>query len=269
MKSLSRQEPKRTGWGKYETEEFGSGEPPSVVRSSCLRIATSGAWRCSLIFRDPFSACREAANHPSNDWVALPSEACLRIAGTPGSRVFHNGRHGEQTKGEMEAMLNGILRQPLQIYTASNEVPSAVLEALDGHGVDYTIHADQEWLAPDTTHASQGWDAPDALRTNPIWRAIERRTLRGLVITPPFWEKRYGDSRDKDFICLSNEGFLYFEHLGGMIDRHRRSRDDWQKNLRLYVENGVVPEDVRQLFGQFGLEYTVFDDKILYRGKGK
>jgi hypothetical protein len=257
---------KRKGWGKYEIEEFGSGDPPSVAYSSCLRMATSGMWLGSRVFRDPFSVCREAVNHPSNDWTALPSATCQRIAGIPENRVFHNGRYGERTKDEMEAMLNGIFRQPLQIYTASNEVPSPVLEVLDEHGVDYTIHANQEWLVPDTTHAYQGWDVPDALRTNPVWTAIEKRTLRGLVITPPFWQYHYGDSRDRDFIYLANEGLLYFEHLRGMIDSHRSSRDDWQKKLRLYVKDGILPEDVRQLFEGFDLEYTVLDEKVLYRG---
>jgi len=30
-----------------------------------------------------------------------------------------------------------------------------------------------------------------------------------------------------------------------------------------------LPEDVKQLFDQFDIEYTVLDERVLYRGKSK
>jgi len=104
-----------------------------------------------------------------------------------------------------------------------------------------------------------------------VWSAIKKRTMYGLIITPPSEEKRYRDDRYKDNyqIYLTNDGLTYFESFKERIASHRRYRDYWQKNLRLYVENGVLPEDVKQLFEPFDLEYTVLDEKILYRGKRK
>ena len=61
---------KRKGWGKYEVEEFGSGLPPSIANSSFLHI--KNALRCPFIFRDPsITICREAVNHPSNEWMRV------------------------------------------------------------------------------------------------------------------------------------------------------------------------------------------------------
>ncbi|MCL1921247.1 MAG: hypothetical protein FWG50_09260, partial [Kiritimatiellaeota bacterium] len=115
-------------------------------------------------------------------------------------------------------------------------------------------------------HTNQEWVVSDTLKTNPVWRAVERRTMYGLIITPPSEEKRYKDDYE---IYLTSDGLCNFGSFRVRIRSHRYYGDYWQKNLRLYVEDGVVPEDIRQLFGQFGLEYTVFDEKILYRGKGK
>ena len=107
----------------------------------------------------------------------------------------------------------------------------------------------------------------DTLRTNPIWYAIERRTLYGLIITPPSEENRNGD----DFqIYVTDTGrwdFDYFKRM--IIGKHRMDGDYWRKDLRLYVKDGSVPEDVRQLFEKFGIEYTVLDERVLYRGKSK
>ena len=246
----------RKGCGKYEVD---NAILSCVFSSTYFRLTRSmdpgDGTSCPLFFRDfNIRTCRKAVNHPSNEWMALPSETWLHVAGTPDKRVFCNGRHGEQTKEQLEAKLDYLLRQSLQIYTASNCVPSAALEALDEHGVDYVVHTNQEWVVSDT------------LKTNPVWRAVERRTMYGLIITPPSEEKRYKDDYE---IYLTSDGLCNFGSFRVRIRSHRYYGDYWQKNLRLYVEDGVVPEDIRQLFGQFGLEYTVFDEKILYRGKGK
>ena len=245
----------RKGWGKYEADNVIFS---CVFSSTCFRLTRSASQvdgtSSRLFFRDlSLLACRKAVNHPSNEWMATPARTWLHVTGTPGKRMF-SAQRGEQTKGQLEAKLDYLLRQSLQVYTASNEVPSAVLEAFDGHGVEYAIHANQEWVASDT------------LRTNPVWSAIERRTMYGLIITPPSEEKRYMDDYQ---IYFTDGGLWNFESFRAMIDSHHRDGDYWRKNLRLYVEGGVLPEDVRQLFEKFGLEYTVFDEKVLYRGKGK
>ena len=250
----------RKGWGKYESDDENF---PGVWLSTFFRLTRlvnpndGASWTC-FFFRDRrIWTCRKAVNHPSNEWMAFIVERWLHVTGTPEKRMFSNRRLDEQTKEQLEAKLDYLLRQPLQIYTASNEVPSSVLEALDEHGIDCTVHVNQEWVASDT------------LKTNPVWNAIERRTMYGLIITPRSEEKRYGDARYQDDyqIYLTNDGLWHFEGFRERIGSHRWRGDYWKKNLRLYVKDGVLPDDVKQLFAQFDLEYTVFDDRVLYRGK--
>jgi len=254
---------KRTGWGKYKIERFGVS--PYVVHTTVLCMKSPrDAFRFYLSTTRDTSilTCWKIVNHPSNDWMALVVETWLHVTGTPENRVFINSRYGEQseqTKEQLEAKLDYLFKQPLQIYTVTNDAPSFVLELLEELGVDYTIHANQEWIAS------------GSLGANPAWGAIKNQTLYGLIITSPSGGKRYGDARDKNDsqIYFTNDGLLNFERLKGMIDSHRRRGDNWKKNLRLYVEDGVLPEDVKQLFEPFDLEYTVLDEKILYRGKRK
>jgi len=252
---------KRTGWGKYEIEEFGIS--PYVVHTTLLFMNSPedpfGFSSDADALRDlSILTCREIVNNPSNDWMAFIVETWLHVTGTPEKRMFRDW-HGEQTKEQLEARLDYLFKQPLQIYTATNDVPSFVIELLEELGVDYTIRANQEWIVS------------GPLSANPAWGAIKNKTLYGLIITSPSGGKRYGDARDKnDYqIYFTNDGLMSFEHLGGIIDSHRRRGDDWKKNLRLYVKDGILPEDVRQLFAQFDLEYTVLDEKVLYRGKSK
>ena len=155
----------------------------------------------------------------------------------------------------MEAMLSYAFSQPLQIHTASAEVPPPVIETLSANGIDYTVHANQEWIVS------------DMLRTNPVWAAATNQTEFCLVITPPPEKTGYGVTPNS--IYLMRERPYDFGGFAQAVKHHRWKRDYYKNRYRLYVENGVMPEDVCQLFGQFGLEYTVFDEKILYRGKGK
>jgi len=242
---------RRKGLGKYESGDAAS---PIVYRSTCFRLTSSAddGISCPLFFRDSLlSVCQRAVNHPSNDWMSLRAETGLRVAGTPEERVFIV-QNTTTTKEQVEAKLDYFLKQPLQIYTASNEVPSPVLEALDEHGVDYTVHANQEWVASDT------------LRTNPVWSAVERRMLYGLIITPPPERERW---EKEDRIYLTNSGRWCFEGFRERIGSHHRYSDCWKKGVYLYVADGIVPEDVKRLFARFDLEYTVLDEKVLYRGK--
>ena len=243
----------RKGWGKYETEEFGSDCPPSVVYSSYLRIATSGAWRCSRIFRDPFSACREAVNNSSNDWMSVWDGASYRITGTPEERIF--SAHCDITKEEMEEMLNYTFRQPLQIHTAGNEVPSSVIETLIANGIDYTVHTNQEWIVSDTS------------QTNPVWAVAANQTAFCLIITPPPEKAGYGVTEHSIYLMRKKPYDL--GEFAQTIKYHRWKRDYYKNRYRLYAENSVVPEDVKHLFDQFDIEYTVLDEKELYRGKRK
>ena len=245
---------RKKGWGKYEIEIFGWGYAPFVAYSSPLRIATSGEW-CVRTFRDPSSACQVAVNHPSNEWMCVSGGKGFRVAGTPEERVFLNRE--QQTKGELEAKLNYMFKQPLQIYTASDEVSSAVVEALVTNGIDYVIRANQEWIVSDT------------LRTNPVWSAATYQTEFCLIVTPPPEppERKYGMTENS--IYLMRERSFDFGGFVGKIESHRRHRDYWKKDTHLYVADGIVPEDVKQLFAQFDIEYAVSDEKVLYRGKGK
>jgi len=249
----------RTGWGKYKAEDENF---PGILRSTFLLLTRLEvpndltSWD-RYFFRDfRISACRKAVNHPSNEWMVFPTKTWLRVTGIPSERMFLS-YWIRVSKDQLEAELNCLFKQPLQIYTASNDVPSSVLEALDGYGVGYTIHANQEWVTSDT------------LKTNPIWRAMGMQTLYGLVITSPSEAERYQNGYYEDFIYVTNGDCLDFEYFKKRIDRHRQRGDVWKKDLRLYVEDGILPEDVRQLFAPFDLEYTVLDDKVLYRGKNK
>ena len=244
---------KRKGWGKYEIEEFGSDAPPSVAYSSCLRMVTSGMWLGSRVFRDPFSVCREAVNHPSNEWMCVQDGASYHITGTPEERIFLD--HREISKEKMEAMLNYTFGQPLQIYTASNEISFSIIETLATNGIDYSVHANQEWIVSDT------------LKTNPVWAAATNQTEFCLIITPPPGKIGYGITESS--IYLMRERPYDFGGFVQTIKHHQWKRDYYKNRYRLFAENGILPEDVRQLFEQFDLEYTVLDENVLYRGKRK
>ena len=151
----------KIGWGKYETKGLGTNTvSPGVVRSTYLRLISSDRYikeeykkyYSGYLFRDfRVWTCRKAVNHPSNEWMSPPSRTGLHVIGTPGKRNFR-AQFGGYGKQYLEAELDYLFKQSLQIYTASNEVPSVVLEALEEQGVGYTIHANQEWV----THSRAG-----------------------------------------------------------------------------------------------------------------
>jgi len=245
----------RKGWGTYGIELFSGGgtDSPLVFHSTGLRL-TSSHDEAFQYFRDyHLWACRKAVNHPSNDWMCVHrADVSLRVAGAPEERVFILGSDTRKTKGQIESLLRLMIKDPFHVYTASNEVSSAVVETLVTNGFDYVVHTSQEWTVSDT------------LRTNPVWNALGKSEMFGLIITvPPKKESR--ETEDKIY-------FVYKEHFDfdgfeKRIRDYRRMREQWRKDLHLYVENGVLPEDVRQMFDPFDFEYTVEDEKVLYRGK--
>ena len=247
----------RKGWGKYEADDEYF---PGVLRSTFLLLTRANdphdgtSWGRFFLRDFRIFTCRKIVNHPSTEWMSPVPKRSLRVTGIPGKRIF-NTMGVELPMEDIEAQWDCLFKQQsLQIYTASNEVPFSVLETLEEQGVNYTIHTDQEWVASDT------------LKTNPIWRAIGRKMMFGLIIMPLSEDNRYGDDNR---IYFTNTGDWGLKNFRQMIDRHRRDGEYWRKDLRLYVKDGVLPEDVRQMFDQFDLEYTVLDERVLYRGKSK
>ncbi|MCL1922181.1 MAG: hypothetical protein FWG50_14100, partial [Kiritimatiellaeota bacterium] len=211
-----------------------------------------------IVFRDfNIRACRKAVNHPSNEWMSPASRTRLRITGTPEKRKFITHGVG-QTKEDIEKWFDRVFTPPLTIYTASNEVPSSIIETLVENGMTYTVHTNQEWITSEMRKANPGWST---------------QTKRAFMfdfslIIAPSQEEKYGITGN--IFYLMHEGPLGIHDVEEKIKAKRWNRDCWEKDdIHLYAEGGVLPEDVRQLFGPFGLEYTVFDDKVLYRGKGK
>jgi len=253
----------RKGWGKYEfkVSDFGEDAPLVTVHSSCLRmlrIEPNHSYWDSIIFRDPhILTCRKILNHPSNDWMNSVSRTRLRVTGPPEKRAFRT-RLTEYTKEKLEAELERIFMPPLAIYTVSNEVPSSIIETLVENGMTYTVHTNQAWIV---------WEMR---RTSPGWTPLTKRTFLynySLTIIPPR-EESHGMTGDTFY--LMHEGPLSIHEVEEKIRARRWNWDCWEKDdIHLYVENGVLPEDVKQLFEPFDLEYTVLDERVLYRGKRK
>jgi len=250
----------RTGWGKYEAEDENF---PGILRSTFLLLTRLEvpndltSWD-RYFFRDfRISACRKAVNHPSNEWMSPSSRTRLRVTGTPEKRIFIT-QSVRQKKEDIEDYFKRIFMPPLAIYTASNEVPSSIIETLVENDMAYTVHTNQAWIVSEMRRASPGWTA------------LTKRSFLydySLTIIPPR-EESHGMTGDTFY--LMHEGPLSIHDVEEKIRAKRWNWDCWEKDdIHLYVENGVLPEDVKQLFEPFDLEYMVLDERVLYRGKRK
>ena len=254
---------RRSGWGKYEIQWFPDETNfPLFIRSTVLRAkwgfsqqdAPDDFWARGLI-RDPFVlTCRRVVNDPANDWVNSPLG--LRVTGTADEQAA------------MEARLTKIFHPPpLQVYTASNEVPSCVSNILVRNGVDYEVHPDQQWIETEWVNdpSLPRWkrDRPlDSEDANPIWT---NKAWKLIIMIPP--EK---EEKEDPRICFYGGRIQRVSELSESIEKwleyHRHLRNSL-RNLHLYVKDGILPEDVRQMLEPFGLDYRVLDEQILYRGK--
>ena len=272
----------KKGWGRYEVEWFNSSwagifsfrDNSLFVRSAFLRarwenLPEDERPRMHRLIRDPsVLACRALVNNPENDWVASKQGMSYRVMGTPEGRWFL-GRHvwasAQDTKEDMVNRLNDCF-QSLQIYTAGNEVPYCIIDTLVQNGVDYCVHPNQQWILPewasDPYLSMSSYERPKEMKVaNPIW--TNGNSL--IIIRAPPDEDLEGDTET----CFFAGHMRTFWRLRSMIGNRGYTREALKNHLYLYAENGVLPEDVRQLLEPFGLNYHVLDEKILYRGKQK
>ena len=274
---------RKRGLGQYEMEWFVvgfDGELPRSVRSTFLRVkggnepdeedsfGESSGKRNQI--RDPhLITCRKIVNDPANDWVEkldiFSPNMSFRVAGTADERLFVlRGKNWTQQK--METWVNGwVHHKPLQIYTAGNEVPVHVIETVVQNGFDYHVHSNQQWVATEWVGDDPSlpeWKRNSPLRSdeaNPVWtnRAFQ------LIIR----QLSDNDNPEDPDIYVWGRSAETFSTVKKNIETHRRLRESVTKHLPLYAEDGVLPEDVRQMFEPFGIDYHVLDEKILYRGK--
>jgi len=279
---------RKKGLGQYEMEWFVEGtakETPRSVRSTFLRLKGDNEpdeedsfgvsfWARNQM-RDPFLfTCRKVVNDPANDWVqkldqtgAKGFNMNFRVAGAVGERLFVL-RGKDWTQQEMETMVNGrVHHKPLQIYTASNEVPVHVIETVVQNGFDYHVHSNQQWVATE-------WVGDDP--SLPRWK--RNRLLNSGEVNPVWTNKAFqliihqlsdNNTPEDPKIYIWGRNAETFSTIKKSIERHRHLRESVTMYLHLYVENGILPEDVRQMFEPFGIDYHVRDEKILYRGKKK
>ena len=268
---------KKKGLGKYEIEFlFGFQTNTVVFYSTFLRINVNNRW-CNVIptqetdtshegsgvaynrhalFTRNFSIldCWKILNAPENEWIEIPREFYRRVLGTADERLFAWGDR-IFTREQTEAFLNELLKQPVPIYTASNEVPECVMDTLTQNGFDYQVHANQQWI---TDEWRSYWKNPDA---SPLWTNHNPK----IIIRLP---SDSGKEEDPKIYSWRGGGYT-FEYLKDEIERHQKNRDTVKNDFYLYVKDGILPEDVRQMFDELGINYHVRDEKILYRGKQK
>jgi len=261
---------RKSGWGQYEMELF---------YDTCTRLVYSTFLlaRCDFgdipdinkpLFRDPLIlGCRKVLNAPESEWAQITRGAILRVMGTADERFFVS-KTKTNTLQEVETTLNNwIHHKPLQIYTASNEAPPRVIEAVVENGFDYHVHSNQqwivtEWVGNDLSLPSWKRNRPlDTEDANPVWT---NKSFQ-LIICPLTDNDKAEDSGI--YIWAGYE--RTFSNVKESLERRRRTREAAIKRFYLYAEDGVLPEDVRQMLEPFGIEYRVLDEKILYRGKKK
>ena len=263
---------RKSGWGQYEMELF---------YDTCTRLVYSTFLlaRCDFgdipdinkpLFRDPLIlGCRKVLNAPESDWAQITRGAILRVMGTADERFFVS-KAKTNTLQEVETLLNDwVHHKPLQIYTASNEVPSHVIETVVANGFDYHVHSNQQWVAAEwkeRPYYTHNWTKSkgDEHGASPTWNPTWTNKAFNLVIRPLTDNDK---AEDPDYIF--GEYASTFSNVKESLERRQRRRESVTKNLYLYAENGVLPEDVRQMLEPFGIEYRVLDEKILYRGKKK
>jgi len=265
------------GWGKYEVELFCLREEdnPFLVRSALLRAKwdklpkeTFYQPRAKLLIRDPFVfTCRKVINDPRNDWIKSMQGFgdSYRITGTAGERLFVRAG-GEITREKMVATLN-LWLSPLQIYTASNEVPSYIIDTVVQNGFEYHVHSNQHWIETEWVNDDPSlprWKRDRPLATeeaNPIWT---NKTFQ-IIIRMPSGEEKKEDPKI-GFFWGEMERLSDFKKR---LENFRLNRGIFKNSFYLYAENGILPEDVRQTLEPFDFNYHVRDEKILYRGKQK
>ena len=266
----------RKGWGQYEIEwlvAFNEPNFPLSAYSTFFRVSwlyptVSTNPPLRNLMRDPFvPTCRKVVNAPENDWVRGWHGIDLRVTGTADERVFVFGeRNKTKTLQELQIRLEGEMHpKPMQIYTASNEAPSCVIETLTQNGFDYHVHSNQqwivtEWVGDDKSLPSWKRNRPlDTEDANPIWTNKTR-----LIFRPP---PEKDNMEDPEIWFLRKGEMRRFSDFKKSVERHRSIIEDIRTNLYFYAEGGVLPEDVRQMLAPLGLDYHVLDEKILYRGK--
>ena len=268
---------KKTGWGKYEIKFlFGIQSNPVVFRSTILQINmyvnVDNRWiritqtqEADLSLegisdrRDTFTrnfsvlTCQKILNDPENEWVQRPREMYYRVSGTVEERSFALGS-SVFVREQIENYLNTLLKNPVPIYTASNDVPACVIDILTQNGLDYQVHSNQQWVTDEWEWESRN-NNPDA---SPLWT----NSIPKIIIRLPT-----DNDKEEDPAIYYWDGESTFEHLKHKIEQHRKHRDLTKNDFYLYVKDDILPEDVREMFGALGINYRVLDEKILYRGK--
>jgi len=271
---------RKKGWGQYEIEWFFEKDNPVrhnfplSVRSTFFFVKDDNEFG-DIVFKDPLwrnpflFLFRNVLNASVNDWVwQYRREGInLRVIGTAEERRFIFGTStNTNTLQELETALNRIMHDPLPIYTASNEVPSHIIEIVAQNGLDYQVHSNQQWVAeewekdyPLKWFEKRKWkdthDPDPVYDANPVWT----NRMFKLIIGPD-------NSSD---LCLQGRYRESLRDFKKRIDSRRKGREAIKTNLYLYAEDGVLPEDVRQMLEPFGIDYHVRDARTLYRGKRK
>ena|GEM_PF-3262201 len=259
---------RKKGWGLYEF----NGNENLWIRSTFLRLIPrndSKDFQLSQL-RDPFIfASRKMLNDPKNDWIYDRQRYNRRVMGTADERLFA-GHSETNTPLEMEAMLRrSVYPEPMRIYTASNEVPPCVIEALAQNGFGCQIHANQQWVADEweeSPYYAYNWkrrktgDGETVPDWNPVW------TNKGFkLIIRPLAEN--DPAEDPDIYIRGEHKHTFSAFTNGLAFLQRRC-GNIRTNFHFYAEGGVLPEDVRQMLEPLGMDYHVHDERVLYRGKG-
>jgi len=246
----------KKGWGKYEAELWWNTSDKSkfVIQSTFFRMNTKNDWLIYFTRDLAVLDCQKILNAPENEWVTRPRVMGCRVLGTADERLFARG-NSIFTQEQETTYLNELLKQPVPIYTASNDTPACVTNALTQNGFDYQIHPNQQWIMDE-------WESrrnnPDA---NPLWT---NHTFKVIIKM-----SSDDDKEDDPEIYFFGGGGRPFEYLKRQIEYRRKDRETAKNEFYLYVKDGSLPEDVRQMFDQFDIEYTVLDERVLYRGKRK
>jgi len=261
----------RTGWGKYAINMFYDNERPhantrssSFIRSTFIRTKSNEKLFQNLT-RDPFVlTCRKIVNDPENDWVVSHQGYSFRIMGTVEERLFTSGNK-EIKRGQLSTNLSSRLYPPpLPIYTTSHEAPSCVIDIVVQNGFDYHVHSNQHWIETEWVDdpSLPSWKRNRPLNTedaNPLWTNMAYQVI---IRKPPD-----EDQEEDPKICFYSGEMKRLSDFKIMIENRRRIKETLKNHLYLYVKDGILPEDVRQMLEPFDLNYHVRDERILYRGK--
>ena len=135
------------------------------------------------------------------------------------------------------------------------------------NGFDYHAHPNQQWVVTEWVGDDPSlpeWKRNSPLSSdeaNPVWT---NKAFQLIIHQLPD-----NDTPEDPKIYIWGRNAETFSTIKESIERRRHLRESFTKHLYLYAENGVLPEDVRQMFEPFGIDYHVLDEKILYRGKNR